>query len=166
MFRTQDCLARRRGRIALLLRHQHTLLFQHLRQRTILVHRHKDIAAANELLVDVELRYCGPLGVLLDACTLVSAICNTKAQTLAVPMFNHPPTSTRTIDPVRTLPQIIILQHIERCELMRIHALHAQNLYTRSREPALWSLGCTLHKQYHRRRSYSAIDRLPCLIGE
>lgn len=49
-------------------RHNNTLLLEHLRQRTILVHSHEDIATANELLVDVKLGYRRPLGVLLDSC--------------------------------------------------------------------------------------------------
>lgn len=52
-----------------------TLLFQHLRQRTILVHRHEYVTAANKLLVDVELRYRGPFRILLDAWKYKSA-CN------------------------------------------------------------------------------------------
>lgn len=48
--------------------HQHPLLLQHLGQLAVLVHRHEDVAPADELLVDVQLRDRRPLGVLLDAC--------------------------------------------------------------------------------------------------
>lgn len=48
--------------------HQHPLLLQHLGQLAVLVHRHEDIAPADELLVDVQLRDGRPVGVLLDAC--------------------------------------------------------------------------------------------------
>jgi hypothetical protein len=33
--------------------HHHTFLFQHLRQRPVLVHAHEDIATANEFFIDV-----------------------------------------------------------------------------------------------------------------
>ncbi len=39
-----------------------------LARSPVLVHRHDDVAAADELLVDVELRDRGPVRVLLDAC--------------------------------------------------------------------------------------------------
>ena len=42
-------------------RHNNALLLEHFRQRTVLVHGHENIAATNELLVNVELGYCGPL---------------------------------------------------------------------------------------------------------
>lgn len=43
------------------------LLIQELRQITVLVHGHQDVAAADELLVDVQLWDRGPVGELLDA---------------------------------------------------------------------------------------------------
>lgn len=50
-------------------RNQNSLLLEQLGQRTILMHRHHDIGAANKLLVNVELWNGGPLGVFLDSYT-------------------------------------------------------------------------------------------------
>jgi hypothetical protein len=47
----------------------YTLLFQHLCERPILMHRHQDITATDELLIDVQLRYGRPLGVFFDTCS-------------------------------------------------------------------------------------------------
>lgn len=33
--------------------HDHTLLFEHLCQRSVLVHRHEDVTSANELLINI-----------------------------------------------------------------------------------------------------------------
>jgi hypothetical protein len=57
-------------------RDNNALLFQHFRQRSILMHRHENIATTNELLIDVKLRYGWPLGVLFDTYeSIVSIAC-------------------------------------------------------------------------------------------
>lgn len=65
-----------------------------------------------------------------------------------------------------TLPQVIVLQDIECRELVRVHALHAQDLYARSGEAALRCLWRSLHEQHHRRGLYGTIDGLPYFIGK
>lgn len=47
---------------------QYCLLLEQLRKLAVLVHRDQDVAAADELLVDVQLGDCWPVRVLLDAC--------------------------------------------------------------------------------------------------
>jgi len=66
----------------------------------------------------------------------------------------------------RTCPQLLILQHIERCELVRVHTLHTQNLYARPRKPTLRRLRGTLHEQHHWRRSDGAVNCAADLIRE
>ena len=48
---------------------QHALLFEQRAQLPVLMHAHQDVAASHELLVHVQLRYRGPVGILLDTCT-------------------------------------------------------------------------------------------------
>lgn len=137
------------------------------------MHRHEDVATANELLIDVKLGYRGPLRVLLDSC--FASVQPLKAQhilrrvgTIARP-GRHATNGTRQRAgsfPSRTCPQLLILEHIERCELVRVHTLHTQDLYARPREPTLWCLWSALHEQHNRRRSNGAIDGTADLIGE
>lgn len=47
--------------------HQNRLLFKHFCELSILVHRHKDIATANKLLVQIQLRDRRPVRVFFDA---------------------------------------------------------------------------------------------------
>lgn len=49
-------------------RGEDALLLEQLGQRAVLVHGDEDVAAADELLVEVELGDGEPVGVLLDAC--------------------------------------------------------------------------------------------------
>jgi hypothetical protein len=58
-----------RAHLLFLGRHEHILLLEQLCQAPILMHRHHDIRPAHEVLVDVQLRYRGPLRVLFDSCT-------------------------------------------------------------------------------------------------
>lgn len=46
--------------------HQDALALKHLSKLTILMHGHQNIAAANKLLVEVQLRNSRPIRVLLD----------------------------------------------------------------------------------------------------
>lgn len=48
-------------------RNEDIFLFKQLCQFTVLVHRHQDIATTHEFLVDVELGYRRPVGVLFDS---------------------------------------------------------------------------------------------------
>jgi hypothetical protein len=68
--------------------------------------------------------------------------------------------------PRHTLSESLILQHIERSELGRVHALKAQDLDAGPREPALRRLWRTLHKQNHRCRCNGLVDRLSCFRGQ
>lgn len=52
------------------------LLFQQFCQFSILVHRHQDIAATHKFLVDVELGYRWPVGVLFDSCIKYNSLVN------------------------------------------------------------------------------------------
>jgi hypothetical protein len=52
-------------------RHKHILLLEQLAQRAILVHRHEDVRATNELAANVQLGDRLPIAVLLDACSSV-----------------------------------------------------------------------------------------------
>lgn len=52
---------------------QDLLVLEQLGQFAVLVHRNEDVAAANELLADVELGNRGPVGVLFDAYSQQSA---------------------------------------------------------------------------------------------
>jgi hypothetical protein len=139
-------------------RHNNALLLEHLRQCTILVHSHENIAAANEFLVDVELGYRRPLGVLLDSYRNLSASIPTPPLPDLI--------ATAGAAEERTSPQFLILKHVECRELVRIHTLHAQDLYTRAREPALWCLRGALHEQHHGRGGDCAIDGAADLIRE
>jgi hypothetical protein len=139
-------------------RHNNALLLEHLRQRAILVHSHKNIAATNELLVDVKLGYRRPLGVLLDSYRNLSASIPTPPLPDLI--------ATAGAAEERTSPQFLILKHVECRELVRIHTLHAQDLYTRAREPALWCLRGALHEQHHGRGGDCAIDGAADLIRE
>lgn len=49
-------------------RDKHILLLKQLAQRAVLVHRHQDVGAADELVGNVELRNSLPIAVLLDSC--------------------------------------------------------------------------------------------------
>jgi hypothetical protein len=139
-------------------RHNNTLLFQHLRQCTILVHGHENIATTNELLVDVELRYRRPFRVLLDACR----ICQLPMLKPLRRMFGFAAESRR----LRTCSQVLIFKHIECCELVRVYTLHAQNLYARPRESTLWCLWCSLHEQHDGGGGDCTVDCAADFIGE
>lgn len=67
---------------------------------------------------------------------------------------------------MHTLPQLLILQHIKRGKLLRIHPLHPQNLNTRPREPTLRRLRRSLHEQHDRGGSNGAVDGLSHFVGE
>jgi hypothetical protein len=139
-------------------RHNDTLLFQHLRQRSVLVHSHEDVAATDKLLVDVKLGYCGPLRVLLDSCH----ICQLPLLTPHLSVLSFAARDCRLL----TCPQILVLKHIERCKLVRVYALHAQNLYARPRESALWCLWGSLHEQHDGRGGDCLVDGAANFIGE
>lgn len=66
----------------------------------------------------------------------------------------------------RTGPQLLIFEHIECCELVRVHTLHTKNLYAGPRKSTLWCLWGALHEKYDRRGSDGAIDCAADLIGE
>jgi len=51
-----------------------------------------------------------------------------------------------------TRPQPVVLKHVKRTELLRIHALQAQDLDARARKPALRRFRRAFHKQHHGRR--------------
>lgn len=51
--------------------HENILLLKQLAQRAILVHRHEDVSATNELVANVQLGDRLPVAVLLDACSSV-----------------------------------------------------------------------------------------------
>jgi len=54
--------------LRLLHRDEYALLLEHVGELTALVHGDEDVAAANELLIDVELGDSRPIRELLDAC--------------------------------------------------------------------------------------------------
>jgi hypothetical protein len=130
-------------------RHNHVLLLQHLSERAVLVHAHEDIATTNELLLDVKLGYRGPLGVLLDSCPK-----SAYTACLVAIHLEH------------TCSQLLVLQYVERSELVGINTLHAQNLDAGPREAALRSLGGTLHEQNYGRRGDGAVDGGADFIGK
>lgn len=82
------------------------------------MHRHQDIATSHKLLVNEQLWYGGPVGVFFD----------TYRANMSVATFLLQPSSTDVKSGVRTRPQVLVLQNIERGELVRVHALQAQYL--------------------------------------
>ncbi len=79
------------------------------------MHGHQNIRAANELVVDVELRDRRPVRVLLDTFNSIS----------------ENPSACHFCAFSRTLSKLLILQNIERSEFLRVHALQAKYLYAR-----------------------------------
>lgn len=57
-----------------------------------------------------------------------------------------------------TSPKLLILQHIECRELLRVDALQTEDLNGGARETALRCLGGTLHEQHHGRRGDGLVD--------
>lgn len=60
--------------------------------------------------------------------------------------------------PQHTCSKLLILEHIERSELLRVDTLKAKDLNRSAREAALRSLGGALHEQHHRCRSNGLVD--------
>lgn len=129
-------------------RDEHVLLLEQLAQRAVLVHRHENVSAANELVGDVKLGNGLPVAVLLDTCpTHVSTSLNWPSSTSrALPEFQ------------RTRSKVLILQHIECSELLRVDALQAEDLDRGARETALRRLRRALHEQHHGRRGDGLVD--------
>ena len=71
------------------------------------------------------------------------------------PVASH---SSSSDVPQHTCSKLLILEHIERSELLRVDALKAKDLNRSAREAALRSLGGALHEQHHRRRSNGLVD--------
>lgn len=121
------------------------------------MHRHQDVSAANKLIGNVELRNRLPVAVLLDTCSTPVSQCvqstTTKGETTASQRIALP-----SIRKSLTSPKLLILQHIERCELLRVDALQTENLDGGARETALRCLGGTLHEQNYGRGGDGLVD--------
>lgn len=116
------------------------------------MHGHKDVSAANEFVGDVELGDRLPVAVLLDACLKnVSALAFSRESFMVVP---------------RTLPEVLILQHVEGSELLGVDALEAEDLDGGARETTLRRLGRTLHEEDDGRGSDGLVDRGANLGGQ
>ncbi len=95
------------------------------------MHAHQDIATADKLTTDIQLRDGGPVTVLLDAA-----------------------------------PQILILEHVEGGEFVRVDALQAEDLDRGARETALRRLWGAFHEQHYRRGGDGAVDGAADFGGE
>jgi hypothetical protein len=67
---------------------------------------------------------------------------------------------------VFTGSQLLVLEHVERGELARVHTLEAQDLDAGPREAALRQLRGALHEQDHRGRADGLLDGLLRLLRE
>ena len=135
--------------------HKHILLLKQLAQRAILVHRHEDIRATNKLAANVQLGNRLPVTVLLDTCSSV-----VSKMSLTAPIVHSPWKIPHTRS------KLLILEHVERGELLRVDALEAENLDCGAREATLRCLGRSLHEQHDGRGGDGLVDRCADFGGQ
>src|SRR5436309_14048681 len=87
-------------------------IVQQFRQFSVLMHRYENIASANKVFINIELRYCRPIRILLDAYKDKDSISSCVHGELQIPGPG-----------ALTLSQLLVLQHVERRELRWVHAL-------------------------------------------